>query len=803
MIHSSLSLTKCKRHELEALLKFKHSVTQDPQRLLSTWVGDDCCQWRGISCDNVTGNVIKLSLGTPQGGYFGDYTTSLVSAKLSSALLELKFLSHLDLSGNNFTGSRIPEFVGSMTKLRYLDFSSAVFSGPIPPQIGNLTNLMHLDLGDAGGHMLYTEQRLEWASRLSKLQFLDMSSINMSQTYDSLQVLFTLPSLLQLTLYDCLLDETHLSNLLIENSSTLQFLDVHYNKFNGPFPSFLKNMPFLQTLYLSENSFSGNVPNWLDNLSSLEYLDLAYNEFHGTVPASSLAKLSSLKYVDLSNNRLTGLIQDIFGYLRHLAEMDYLDISSNSIQGTISHIGNLSKLSYWNMNYNSIKLNLSTNWRPPFQLQFLGARSCEINMPFPQWLRNQTQISTLDLSNTGISGELPQWLGNFTNLYYLKLAGNKLTGSLPRHVSCDGCNLQWLDLHHNMLTGTIPHWLKHPKAINVLDLSENFLSGGISGGDNASSLLSGNNYLYMLDLSDNMLSGEIQVTIANTYSGGFLEFLSLRGNDFSGVISRQLCRFSYLIVLELAHNRLTGNIPHCLGSVIFQSGFGYSSSSGINTQEIIKGTTENFNGTISTHSMIDLSCNRLVGMIPEELANITNLMQLNLSNNHLTGGILDDIGNLKLLESLDLSNNYLSGTIPQSLSDIPWLSVLNLSNNHLYGQIPTGRQLQTLDNPSIYAGNPGLCGFPLPNKCSERNLPLSPTDENHRAKDKLDKLWLYLAVMSGVATGFWGVILTLVFKKSWRHAYFRFVEDTADKIYVPVKIRLNKFKNRQRNVIEI
>lgn len=81
---------------------------------------------------------------------------------------------------------------------------------------------------------------------------------------------------------------------------------------------------------------------------------------------------------------------------------------------------------------------------------------------------------------------------------------------------------------------------------------------------------------------------------------------------------------------------------------------------------------------------------------------------------------------MKSLESLDLSSNDLVGKIPDSLSKLSFLSHLNLSNNNLHGHIPSGHQLQTLDDPGIYDGNPGLCGAPLPRKCVE----------NHEAKNE-------------------------------------------------------------------
>jgi len=46
------------------------------------------------------------------------------------------------------------------------------------------------------------------------------------------------------------------------------------------------------------------------------------------------------------------------------------------------------------------------------------------------------------------------------------------------------------------------------------------------------------------------------------------------------------------------------------------------------------------------------------------------------------------------------------------------LNMLNLSNNNLSSKIPTGSQLQTLNDPSIYSNNPGLCGLPLDIPCA-------------------------------------------------------------------------------------
>lgn len=51
----------CEEVEKEALLQFKQNLTDLSRRLLS-WVGDDCCSWRGVSCNNRTASAIMLNL---------------------------------------------------------------------------------------------------------------------------------------------------------------------------------------------------------------------------------------------------------------------------------------------------------------------------------------------------------------------------------------------------------------------------------------------------------------------------------------------------------------------------------------------------------------------------------------------------------------------------------------------------------------------------------------------------------------------------------------------------------------------
>ncbi|KAM2006671.1 hypothetical protein ACFX15_001689 [Malus domestica] len=255
-----------------------------------------------------------------------------------------------------------------------------------------------------------------------------------------------------------------------------------------------------------------------------------------------------------------------------------------------------------------------------------------------------------------------------------------------------------------------------------------------------------------------------------------LSTLVLSSNNFNGSMPPELCRLTNIQNLDVSVNNISGTIPKCLSTLTVLAQKGNSSPTRqyqINDTLADMHQTLEFKNTLGFLTRIDFSSNRLTGAIPSEITDLVGLVSLNLSRNKLTGELPVEIGKLQSLVALDLSRNQINGRIPTSLAQIHGLDVLYLSYNNFIGEIPTTR-LQSFD-PSVYAGNPQLCGPPLQNTCcdeEEKNEPIT---------------WgFYVSVGLGFFVGFWGVFGSLIFVRPWRYSYFRFLNVLNDWFYVKV-----------------
>jgi len=270
----------CIPSERETLLKFKNNLN-DPSNRLWSWNHNNtnCCHWYGVLCHNLTSHVLQLHLHTYDSAFdhsygfdVNAYERSQIGGEISPCLADLKHLNYLDLSANEFLGTAIPSFLGTMTSLTHLDLSSSGFYGKIPPQIGNLSNLVYLDLREVANGRVPSQ-----IGNLSKLRYLDLSD-------------------------NYFLGEGMAIPSFLGTMSSLTQLDLSYTGFMGKIPSQIGNLSNLLYLGLGGHSsleplFVENVE-WVSSMWKLEYLDLSNanlsKAFHWLHTLQSLPSLTHL-----------------------------------------------------------------------------------------------------------------------------------------------------------------------------------------------------------------------------------------------------------------------------------------------------------------------------------------------------------------------------------------------------------------------------------------------------------------------------------------------------------------------------
>ncbi|KAH9651444.1 hypothetical protein KPL70_026741 [Citrus sinensis] len=666
----------CLESERRALLRFKQDL-QDPSNRLASWIGyEDCCAWAGVVCDNVTGHIVELNLRNPF--TYCDLSQSkanprsMLVGKVNPSLLDLKHLSYLDLSYNDFQGVQIPRFICSMGNLRYLNLSYTQFVGMIPPQLGNLSNLQYLDLS---WNFLYVEN-LWWLPGLSFLKDLDLSYVNLSKASDWLRVTNTLPSLVKLRLSRCQLH--HLPPLAIANFSTLTTLDLLYNQFDNSFvPNWVFGLIQLVFLDLRRNNFQGPIPEGLQNLTSLKHLLLDSNRFNSSIP-NWLYRFNRLESLGVSNNSLQGLVNS--DALANLTSLSWLDLSLNiGLEGRV--IRSMASL----CNLRSVMLScvkLSQEISEIFDifsgcvssgLEILVLRGSSVSGHLTYKLGQFKNLYYLDLSNNSIVGPIPFSLGHLSTLQFIDLSYNELNGSLSEihfvnltrlsyfFISENTMTLKvndnWippfqlatLGLRHCHLGSRFPSWLHSQKHLNYLDLSYSGITGSIPN-----IFWSSASQIYVLDLSFNQIHGQIP----NLTNAAQLEVLSLGSNSFSGALP---LISSNLIELDFSNNSISGSIFHFIC---------------YRAHELKK------------LQFLYLRGNFLQGELTDCWMNYQNLMILDLSNNKFTGNLPISLGSLISLQSLHLRKNNLSGTI-HSLKNCTALLTLDVGENEFVENIPT------------------------------------------------------------------------------------------------------------------
>nr|XP_043611547.1 receptor-like protein EIX2 [Erigeron canadensis] len=709
----------CMKGERQALLKFKHGLIDKTGRLAS-WVGKNrnCCKWTGIVCDNITGHVHEIHL---QGDstFDNDFDpTRQLGGHLSSSLLRLKQLRHLDLSCNNFGGIQVPKFIGSFRNLRYLNISVSEFSGTIPHQLGNLTRLQVLCLGSyiSDGEDT-TMMNMQWLSSLRLLQHLDLSGVDLTEATNWFQVINTLPSLTELHLSSCYLMDIY-PRVPSLNITSLSKLDLSYNNFDSyDVPQWILSITNLVFLDLSACNFHslshGNIDSFR-NLTSLKLLHVYGNDFMNS--SLVLKGLSSTVAGNLVSLKIgnCGVSSSLLNSFHNLTSLLSLDLSENKLtQKLPKSFVNICNLSDINLSFNDFS-NISLN------ILLGGFLECEPH------IGRYSPLEKLYVTNSNISGTIPDFIGQLTSIKRLSLQGNRISGSIPHSIGRLS-SLEELDLSENRLNGSLPDSLGNLSKLEVLRFSNNFLTGVVTEAHFAKlailkSLVAFDNNLTLrlrvadwippfrlsyLDLSSWNLGPQFPLWLK---SQTHLTNLYIRNTSISSAIPVSFWKsFSNLTNVDMSYNHIQGtlsDIPATVtqlalnfnefrgelpklsdGSLLQMLDLSNNFFEGSLHRFLCSNSVKKYPDPISI-TILHLGSNHFSGVIPECWDKWQELVYLNLENNSFSGEIPRTLGSLHQLQRLHMRGNKLSGRLPASLMNLKNLMILQIGVNELVGRIP-------------------------------------------------------------------------------------------------------------------
>jgi len=231
-------------------------------------------------------------------------------------------------------------------------------------------------------------------------------------------------------------------------------------------------------------------------------------------------------------------------------------------------------------------------------------------------------LKVLTLVSLGIWGSLPGKIARLSSLEIVNMSSNHLYGSIPKEFSSLS-NLQTLILDSNMFSGQVPVWIDLLSALTVLSLKNNLFNGSLPNS------VSNLENLRILSLSHNKLYGVVP-DLSHLRN---LQVLELDDNAFGP----QFPKFgNKLVTIVLRNNMFRSGIPADVSSYYQLEQF-------------------------------DISSNTFVGPFQPALLLLPSIAYLNISRNKLTGMLFENLSCNSELEVVDLSSNLLTGSLPKCL----------------------------------------------------------------------------------------------------------------------------------------
>ena len=572
-----------------------------------------------------------------------------------------------------------------------IELESNGVSGQFPPETFQLDLLENLNL--KGNRMTFTLAGIEYAKNLKQLVLSDMGLV-------SIEGIGKAPALETIHLTDNEITGS-LPAELFEVKSLRKFL-ANYNHFSGKIPPEIENLTELSELYLYHNMLTGEIPPQLGKLSNLTTITLAENSFHGTLP-TELNNLVNIKVFAIQRESVDG--------------------SLNGVSAGLS--GPLISFSGWK-NVREI---------------YLGSNMLTGQIPsnFLSGLEDKTKSLKLDLTLNKLTGTIPSELANFGNLK-LYVAGNKLSGlgdGLCKKKKWMSNNVQEFGCDAIMCPpNTFNEFGRQPtRDVPCEPCKDDTVApffGSLQCESNIGS--SSNSDLTVFDIlmtifedtngmdwNDNNNWGDKNVDVCEWYgvvcasnddnAPTHITKLELASNNLVGVFPQAAFMLPSLSVVELQENTDLEFRFTKIGNAIKLKSLNIDA-----TKTTLVDGIENMSKEIDFLSMQDNDFGAVA--IPLELFSETRLKYLNIANSNFIGTLPNNIGNLSQLIEFHCAGNNLTGQIPRAIGNLARLEVLAMSENNFSGTLPETfnelRHLKAIYLDSFSGSGKGITGPLIP-----------------------------------------------------------------------------------------